>query len=39
LEPAEKCDAYVEDLNTPDRWWFSSILYQIRCLSFVNIIP
>ena len=20
LEPAEKCDAYVEDLNTPDRW-------------------
>ena len=21
LEPAEKCDAYVEDLNTPDRWW------------------
>ena len=21
LEPAEKCDAYVEDLSTPDRWW------------------
>ena len=21
LEPAEKCEAYVEDLNTPDRWW------------------
>ena len=20
LEPAEKCDAYVEDLSTPDRW-------------------
>jgi hypothetical protein len=20
LEPAEKCDAYVEDLNAPDRW-------------------
>jgi len=23
LEPAEKCSAYVEDLSTPDRWWFS----------------
>jgi hypothetical protein len=21
LEPAEKCDAYVEDLSVPDRWW------------------
>jgi hypothetical protein len=21
LEPAEHCDAYVEDLSTPDRWW------------------
>jgi len=20
LEPAEKCDAYVEDLSTPDKW-------------------
>lgn len=20
LEPAEKCDAYVEDLSTPDHW-------------------
>jgi hypothetical protein len=20
LEPAEKCEAYVEDLSTPDRW-------------------
>lgn len=20
LEPAEHCDAYVEDLSTPDRW-------------------
>jgi hypothetical protein len=20
LEPAERCDAYVEDLNCPDRW-------------------
>lgn len=20
LEPAEKCNAYVEDLSTPDRW-------------------
>ena len=20
LEPAEKCDAYVEDLSVPDRW-------------------
>jgi len=20
LEPAEKCDVYVEDLSTPDRW-------------------
>jgi hypothetical protein len=20
LEPAEKCDAYVEDLSSPDRW-------------------
>jgi len=20
LEPAEKCDAYVEDLSAPDRW-------------------
>lgn len=20
LEPAEKCDAYVEDLSTPDSW-------------------
>jgi hypothetical protein len=20
LEPAERCDAYVEDLSTPDRW-------------------
>ena len=20
LEPAEKCEAYVEDLNAPDRW-------------------
>ena len=20
LEPSEKCDAYVEDLNAPDRW-------------------
>lgn len=22
LEPAERCEAYVEDLNSPDRWWF-----------------
>ena len=21
LEPAERCEAYVEDLSTPDRWW------------------
>ena len=20
LEPAEKCEAYVEDLNAPERW-------------------
>jgi hypothetical protein len=20
LEPAEQCEAYVEDLSTPDRW-------------------
>ena len=38
LEPAEKCDAYVEDLSTPDRWWFGSNLYHIRGFSFVNII-
>ena len=24
LEPAEHCEAYVEDLSTPDRWWFES---------------
>jgi hypothetical protein len=29
LEPAEHCDAYVEDLNTPDSWWVSIILYQL----------
>ena len=23
LEPAENCEAYVEDLSTPDRWWLS----------------
>ena len=22
LEPAEHCEAYVESLSTPDRWWF-----------------
>lgn len=38
LEGAEKCDAYVEDLSTPDRWWFGSNLYHIRRFSFVNII-
>ena len=32
LEPAEKCEAYVEDLSRPDRWWFSAV-------SFVNITP
>lgn len=32
LEPAEKCEAYVEDLSLPDRWWFSAV-------SFVNITP
>jgi hypothetical protein len=26
LEPAEKCDAYIEDLSTPDRWWFLGVL-------------
>ena len=25
LEPAEHCEAYVEDLSTPDRWWVSII--------------
>ena len=30
LEPAEKVEAYVEDLSCPDRWWNSA-------LSFVNI--
>lgn len=39
LEPAEKCDAYVEDLSTPDSWWFSALLYTNKGLSFVNIIP
>ena len=39
LEGAEKCDAYVEDLNTPDRWWFGSILYNIRRFSFASITP
>ena len=39
LEPAEKCDAYVEDLSTPDRWWFGSVLCQIRRFSFDSITP
>ena len=39
LEPAEKCDAYVEDLSVPDRWWFGVILYQIRQFSFDSITP
>jgi len=25
LEPAEKCDAYVEDLSCPDKWWFYAV--------------
>ena len=39
LEPAEKCDAYVEDLNAPDRWWVSIILYQLVRFSFDSITP
>ena len=27
LEPAEKCEAYVEDLSLPDRWWFSAVSF------------
>ena len=37
LEPAEKVEAYVEDLSTPDRWWFSSNLYYKRQKSFDSI--
>ena len=24
LEGSEHCEAYVEDLSTPDRWWVST---------------
>jgi hypothetical protein len=39
LEPAEKCSAYVEDLSTPDRWWFGALWYRNKGLSFDSITP
>jgi hypothetical protein len=27
LEPAEKVEAYVEDLSCPDRWWNSALSF------------
>ena len=31
LEPAEHCEAYVEDLSTPDRWQCKSNLDPLKC--------
>jgi hypothetical protein len=25
LEPAERVEAYVEDLSLPDSWWFYAV--------------
>ena len=38
LEGAEKCDAYVEDLSLPDRWWFTGVLSYspLKCANSVT---
>jgi hypothetical protein len=36
LEPAEHCDAYVEDLSTPDRWWELLTVRPLKCLYSVR---